>query len=196
MTTPLFALWAGAGIGAALLLERISANSIARAAVAAVVVVALAVGSALQPLSARAAGFAIQTRAGPSDIGLVRPWLATVETRRPIMVATTFGSSTLFEWVLQNDCRCRRRVLPSWILDLPSREAVRAAMAARVAATDAEYLVVIDAPASRYQLARMGWSYEKMAGIVDAMTAQDRFERIADFPLPQHGGEAVVWRRR
>ena len=196
ISTALFALWAGAGIGAALLLERIGANRIARTAIAAVVVVALAVGSALQPASARVAGFAIQMRAGPSDLDLVRPWLAAVETPRPIMVATTFGWSTLFEWVLQNDCRCRRRVLPSWILDLPSRAAVRAAMAARVAATDAEYLVVIDAPASRNQLATMGWSYEKMAGILDAMAAQDRFERIADFPMPQHGGEAVVWRRR
>jgi hypothetical protein len=196
LTTPLFALWAGAGIGAALLLERIGASRIARAAIAAVVVVALAVGSTVQPLSARAAAFAIQARAGPSDVDMVRPWLATVETRRPIMVATTFGSSTLFEWVIQSDCRCRRRVLPSWILGLPSREAVRAAMAERVAATDAEYLVVIDAPASRYQLARMGWSYKNMAGILDAMAAQDRFARVADFPLPQHGGEAVVWRRR
>ena len=69
-------------------------------------------------------------------------------------------------------------------------------MAARVAATDAEYLVVIDAPASRYRLATLGWTYEKMAGILDAMAAQDRFERIADFPMPQHGGEAVIWRRR
>ena len=196
ISTAIFALWAGAGIGAALLLERIGAGRIVRTAIAAVVVAALAVGSARQPLSARASDFVIQSRAEPSDVGLVRPWLATVETRRPIMVATTFGSSTLFEWVIQNDCRCRRRVLPSWILDLPTREAVRAAMAARVAATDAEYLVVIDAPASRYRLASMGWSYEKMAGILDAMAAQDRFERIADFPLPQHGGEAVIWRRR
>jgi hypothetical protein len=196
LMTGMFALWTGAGIGAALVLARIGVNQIVRVLIAGAAALTLAIGSVLQPVSPRAYPFAARTVDAPSDLGLVRPWLAALDSDGPVLIAATFGSSTLFAWVTHNDCRCRRRFLDAWIGNQPSREAVRAVMANRVATTEAEFIVVIDAPGSRYEFPMLGWDYARMAGIVDAMAAQDRFRRVASYAIPSHGAEAVVWRRR
>jgi len=42
----------------------------------------------------------------------------------------------------------------------------------------------------------MGWTYEVMAGVVDAMHEQRRFERTASYVIEQHGASVSIWRRR
>jgi len=56
--------------------------------------------------------------------------------------------------------------------------------------------VIIDAPGSRYSLPALGWVYEKMVGVVDAMQDQTRYVRVADYTLPSEGAQASIWRRR
>jgi hypothetical protein len=77
-----------------------------------------------------------------------------------------------------------------------SREEVRRRMTDIVAQSAAERIVVIDAPTSRYDFPMLGWTYDKMAGVVDAMEQQSRFKRYVEHEIPSQGGRATVWMRQ
>ena len=95
---------------------------------------------------------------------------------------------------MRERCRCKRQLELDSIIG-GSREEVRAAMAARIAASPADAFAVVDAPTSPYALA-LGLTYDRMIGIMDALATQDRYVRVAVHAVPTFGAEASVWRRR
>jgi hypothetical protein len=193
----IFAIWIGAGAGAGLLFERLRARFTrpACALIATVAVGLLAAAALWTPPSPRAAVDALRADRGSSDLDLVRPYLAELDGARAVMFAATFGSTKLFQWMLHERCRCKTHVEDPSIANAGSRAEVRARMTDRVARTPADVVVVIDAPGGRYTLPKLGWVYDTMAGIPDAMSAQSRFKRLATYDLPGQGAQATLWRR-
>jgi hypothetical protein len=198
LTSWVFAVWIAAGAGAGVLfdwaLSKRAANLQVIAAAAAILL--LAAANLWYKPSPAAYRHAFRPISGPLDLDLVRPYLKDLEGVRVAMIASTFGMSRLFRWAVHEDCRCKRIVEDPWIEGLKSRAEVRRVMADRIARSVAERIVIIDAPGSRYSIRSVGWTYEVMAGILDAMESQDRFVRLATYPIPSQGAQAVVWRRR
>jgi hypothetical protein len=190
----LFAVWIGAGAGGAVLLGRLLPRP-ARLPVAGLAAVALAAGTWREPAPA-AYEIALHPVSGPSDLEFVRPLLPDLDGLRAVGVATTFGETNLWFWTLRERCRCRREVEMASIIGATSRDDVRARMAARLAASQSEAFAIVDAPGSPYALAQLGWTYDRLVGIVDAMAAQDRYVRVAVHAEPDFGAEASVWRPR
>ena len=198
LTSWVFSVWLCAGAGAGVLLSWINAKrwAILRPLIAVLVVLLLAASQLFYKPSPAAYETAIHPTSGPLDLDLVRPYFADLENAREVLVATTFGMSRLFAWTIREHRQCKLIVDDPWIDSLPTREDIRRIMAARVAETTADHIVVIDAPHARYALPVLGWIYDRMVGIVDAMRTQDRFVRIATYPIQDHGAMASVWRRR
>lgn len=194
----IFAVWIAAGFGAAVIVGGLAdaIGTRARAGLAGTAVAAVIAVNALTAPAPAAFRHAIHPTQGATDIDLVRPYLHELDGAGSVMFVTTFGSTDLFRWVLHEHCRCKVDVTHPWISGLTSREHVRNLMAQRVNETKAERIVLIDAPLSSNQLREMGWTYEVMAGVVDAMKEQNRFERTASHAIPQHGASVSIWRRR
>ena len=138
---------------------------------------------------------AIRPTAGASDLELVRPYLADLNGAREVLIVTTFGNSELFNWVVHENCRCKVDLKNPFIYRANSRDEVRLRMADLISRSSAERIVVIDAPHGRYSFPALGWTYDRMVGIVDAMEQQQRFVRRAVYEIPSHGAKAVVWAR-
>jgi hypothetical protein len=66
----------------------------------------------------------------------------------------------------------------------------------KIANSHSDIFVIIEAPGSRYSFPEMGWVYEKMVGVVDAMQSQIRYVRTATYLIPSHGAQASIWRRQ
>ena len=194
----LFAVWILAGAGAAnifgLLVPTRSVRW--RICIAAAAVIVFACGNLLRKPSSKALEVAIRPTSGVSDIELVRPYLTELLGVTVVGVATTFGMSSLFQWVLLEDCKCHRIVKGSWITGASSRDEVRRMMLEDLAEvarrTDRNYFCA----GSRYKFSALGWTYEKMIGIVDAMHEQNLFVQVATFALPVDGAQATIWARR
>ena len=198
LATFVFAVWVAAGAGLGVLLERLFGERlrIVQPIAALAVLAGAAAVNIWQPPSARAYAAAARSVAGPSDLELMRPYLHELDGVRRLGVATTFGMSQLFGWGLQERCRCRVVVENPWIESVATREAARRLMADRIAHSGADTFLVIDAPGSRYAMPKVGWTYPIMAGVVDAMRNQDRYVLYATYPIPSHGAQATIWRRR
>jgi hypothetical protein len=200
MSTWVFAVWICSGVGAGLVLGwlrgRLSPwvrGIVAVAATASLLVVN--VGHAIPEV---AYAYAIHPRpdGGPTDLNLVRPYLADLDGAREVTVFTTFGASKLFAWVIREHCRCNRIVPDPFIAGLATREDVRRVAADRIAQSAADIIVTIDAPTGRYELPAVGWTYQNMAGILDAMNEQTRYARGPSYDLPDQQAQATIWRRR
>jgi hypothetical protein len=112
-----------------------------------------------------------------------------------VAIAATFGDSRLVDWPLEEMCRCalavdRLRITPD------TREAARRLAEAWLAQVDARRLIVIDLPRSPWVLPVLGWTYDRMGGIMDALAGQDRFAVAATRDVPRFGGRIVVLDRR
>jgi hypothetical protein len=191
-----FAVWICAGVGAGAVFELALARRpqfVRIAALVALVAVLVAANVWREPSKA-AYATAIYPTEGPSDTDLVRPYLDDLAGAHEIMVATTFGRSSLFAWMIRERCRCGIPVGGPWLERLGSRDEVRRVMAESIAQSNADVVVIVDAPHSGYALPSLGFTYDVLVGIVDAMEQQDRFVRVASYPVP--GGSASVWRRR
>ncbi len=191
-----FAVWicAGAGAGALFELALARRRQFVRITALVVLVVALVAANVWREPSKVAYAAAIHPTEGPSDLDLVRSYLDDLNGAREVMVATTFGMSSLFVWTIREHCRCNVAVRQPALEQLGSRDEVARVMAESITRSNADVVVVIDAPHSGYALPRLGWTYDVLVGIVDAMAQQDRFVRVASYPVP--GGSASVWRRR
>jgi hypothetical protein len=191
-----FVVWICAGVGAGALFELALARrpQFVRIAVLVALVAALAAANVWRDPSKVAYATAIYPTEGPSDIDLVRPYLDDLNGAREIVVATTFGRSSLFAWIIRERCRCGIPVGGPWLERLGSRDEVRWVLAESILQSNADVVVIIDAPDSGYALPSLGWTYDVLVGIIDAMEQQDRFVRVASYPVP--GGSASVWRRR
>jgi hypothetical protein len=194
LTSWLFAVWIGAGAGGAVLLELMVPRRV-RLAVAGLAAAVIAVASWREPSPA---AYAVDIRLPglPSDLDFVRPLLPDLDGAGTIAVATTFGATNLWVWAIRERCRCRQRVELAPIVAAGSRDEVRSRMAGLVAASSADVFAIVDAPGSFYAQPRFNWPYDRMAGIMDAMAAQDRYVRIAVHDVPGSGAQASVWRRR
>ncbi len=190
----LFAVWIGAGAGGAVLLEYLVPRR-ARLPVAGIAAAVLAVASWRETAPA-AYAVAIHPSGGPSDLEFVRPLLPDLDGVRTIAVATTFGDANLWRWAIRERCRCRRQVELASNIRASSRDEVRTLMAARIAASPAEVFAIVDAPGSPYEFPWLGQTYDFLAGIVDAMAAQDRYVRVAVHAVPSFGAQVSVWRLR
>ena len=191
-----FAVWICAGVGAGVLFELALARrpQFVRIGALVALVGALAAANVWREPSIAAYDTAIYPTEGPSDLDLVRPYLDDLGGARDILVATTFGRTSLFAWMIREHCRCGVAVRWPW-LDRPgSRDEARRVMAESIAQSDADLVVIVDAPHGGYALPSLGLTYDVLVGIVEAMEQQDRFVRIASYPVP--GGSASVWRRR
>ena len=193
LTSWIFAVWIGAGAGGAMLLEHLVPRR-AWLPVAGAAAMALAIASWREAPPAAYATAIHPTGGRPSDLDLVRPVLPDIAGLRSFAYATTFGESSLLSWVARENCRCKIDVERPWITTT-SREVVRSQIAARVASSLAPIFIIIDAPAGPYAFPELGWTYDRMSGILDAMAAQDRYVRVAVHAVPQFGAEVSVWRR-
>jgi hypothetical protein len=191
-----FAVWICAGVGAGALFELALARRprFVEIAVLVALVAAFAAANVWREPSKAAYATAIYPTEGPSDLELVRPYLDDLGGAREIMVATTFGRSDLFAWMIREHCRCGVAIRWPWLEHLGSRDEAWRVMAESIAQSNADVVVIVDAPHSGYALPSAGWTYDVLVGIVDAMEQQDRFVRVASYPVP--GGSASVWRRR
>jgi hypothetical protein len=190
----IFAVWIGAGAGGAIVLERVMPRR-------AWPLVTGAAGLALAALLWRQAPPAAYPVAnypagGPSDLALIRPLLGDVDGLRSIAYATTFGEGSLLAWAVRERCRCKLVVEKPWIGGVGSRQEARALMSAHIASSHASLFVIIDAPGRPYELPPLGWTYDRMVGIVDAMADQDRYVRVADHGVPEFGAQISIWRLR
>lgn len=172
LTTSIFALFCGAGIGLAVLL-RLLVPSVPAARLAAGAAIASAVLAAqlALPYPDSAYDTAIRTRHGTSNLALVRLYQPLVTPAQPLAIGATFGSSTLLYWPILEACKCVPRIdLPEF--DLSADRAVLAASGKRwLEQTEAKQAVIVDVPSYVGQFIR----YEDTAGIVDAARLQTRF---------------------
>ncbi|MBI5132468.1 MAG: glycosyltransferase family 39 protein [Rhodopseudomonas palustris] len=197
MTTWVFAVWICSGIGAGLILGALRGliSPWVRGIVAAAAALSLIFLNIGHPLSEAVYATAIHPKDGPTDLNLIRPYLAELDGAREVTVFTTFGNSKLFAWVIREHCRCHRIVDDPFIDNLATRDDVRQLMAQRVAQSTADVIVTIDSPSTRHELPSVGWVYPKMAGILDAMNEQTRYARGASYDLPDEQATATIWRR-
>lgn len=195
MASWISAVWICAGAGGAVLLGAIPSQLGARArmALAMVSILVLAATSLRTPVPASAYAVAVRETSGPSDLDLVRPWMGMVSGVRTLGVATTFGPSDLFTWSLEERCQCKVRLERPWTSTAGTRLDDRRIMLTTLAASKADRWVVIDAPASRYNEPDYGLTYDRLAGVVDAMALQRRYRLWAVAPLSGEGGVARVY---
>jgi len=112
---------------------------------------------------------------------------------RVIGVATTFGPSDVFAWVAEEHCGCRLSVERPWIGPTGSRADVRGTMLATLAQSRADRWIVMDAPGSAYRLPSLGFTYDRLAGVVDAMQSQTRYRPILTYAVPAQGAVVTVY---
>ncbi|MFT4276671.1 MAG: glycosyltransferase family 39 protein [Rhodopseudomonas sp.] len=198
MSTWVFAVWicAGTGAGVLLSLTRAWLSPVWRGAVAATLAAALLAVNLAWPTPRAAAVYALQDASGPSDLELIRPYLAELDGAHEVAMFTTFGMSKLFAWVIREHCRCHTIVDDPFIAGVTSREAARALMADRIEHATADVVVTIDAPHSRDESPAFGWVHANMVGIIDAMADQTRYVRGNSYALPIGDATATIWRRR
>ncbi len=189
-----FSVWIGAGAGAGVLLGLVAplrAQAV-RWAGAVTAVAILTTALVRQPPSANAAAYAIRTTSGPSNLDLVRPILEDVRKARTIGMAATFGITPLLHWTAQEHCKCRRQVAQFNPGIATSRDGVRDAMLDYIGRSAADRIVVFDVPDSPAPDI-LGWQYNKLAGILDALEVQQRYGKTAGYVVPSYGAQVSVW---
>jgi hypothetical protein len=191
-----FAVWICAGTGAGIIFTWILSRRplILQMLVAGAATAGLVIAAVWEKPSPAIFSVAIHPTSGPSDLDLVRPYLHELEGARDVSIATTFGMSRLFRWVIHEHCKCNVTITDLFIDTRSSRADVRATTADRIANSNSDVFVIIDAPGSPYSLPQLGWVYEKMVGVVDAMQDQTRCVRFANYPIPSQGAQVSIWR--
>jgi len=193
-----FAVWICAGAGAGVLLAGLLRrySPALRAAAAGLLILLFATANAGYPMPAAAYAYSLHPNSGPTDLDLVRPYLAELDGVREVGFVTTFGMSKLFSWVMSERCRCAVHIDDLRIDHTRSRQEARDLMAERIGRSHASIFVTIDSPGGRYSLPEMGWVYPNMVGILDAMNTQTRYVRGNSYQLPGHGARATIWHLR
>ena len=194
-TTWLFAVWILAGAGGAMVLAFATARlaAVARIVVAAAAVAAIATAQARQGWSDVAYAAAIHPRPGPSDLDLAKAYLPYVRGSRNVGYIITFVSSKFFSWTIREDCRCRVNVDTPWVIPGLSREAYRAIAGDWLRSTRADPIIVIDLQSEE---TLSGMPYDALAGQIEAIEQDEKFERVAAEPVPALDATVTIWRRR
>jgi len=196
LTPFVFAIWIGAGAGLALLLNMLPWHGVVRAVLSAATIACLGCALLLQVPNKAAAALTAgrDLKLGPSDLDLVDAYAPFITGTRSIAVASTFGPTRLLDWPLIERCNCRVHMD---IFRPPEgdRSMVRAAAESWLARTPGEQLIVLDFPEFTQPAPLLRLDYSRMAGIVDAVAAQHRFQVDHTVELPAFGGRVSVWRR-
>ena len=181
------ALWACAGIGAAVLLARARWSA---TFLLAGFVLALA---SQPPDRAMAEAVAIRRPASPSDLALAAAYLPLLDHATTTGVATNFGVSDLFAWTIRAHCRCRAVVEQPWVQNAADQAEAAALAAAWLTATPATRVIQVHAPAP-YALPGQVALGDRLRGVEGALAAQTIFVPTGTSVAV---GEAsvTVWRR-
>jgi hypothetical protein len=196
-STWLFSVWALAGAGAATVLSFATSRlrPLARVVVAVGFVGGIGVYESQRPWTAMAYTAATRRLQAPSDVDLAAVYLPYVRGLHRVGFIGTFPRSPFLVWTVRADCRCRTIVDGPWLEVLLSREEYRRAAADWVGRTNAELIVVIDAP-HLASVPRLGWTYEFLSAQIEAIESDNRFERIAGETVPSLGARVTIWRRK
>jgi len=194
LSTVVFAVFIGAGIGAAFLYAlatRRMADSLRPAgAVLAAGLVAIALATA-RPDMAIASAVAIRPVDGASNIARALTYAPFADGHRSIGLAATIGNSRALDWPLRERCRCDLRIYPLFLTP-KSREAAQAVAATWLATLPATRVILLDLPDSPDTLPMLGLTYDRSRGIVDAAMDDPRFTVSAIEPIPEFGGRILV----
>ncbi|WP_431281166.1 hypothetical protein ACQW02_17335 [Humitalea sp. 24SJ18S-53] len=183
--TWLFALWALAGAGAAVLWQRWHWA----AGLAAVGLLAALLAAPASPMALQVA---IRRAAGPSDLLLSEAYAPHVTPGVAVGFVSSLGKNDFFDWTVREACRCLVPVgQPFTFLD-PSRAAVQATTATWLATTPAMRIIAV-AASPRVENPSIGLAGDRQQGQFDALAAQDRFRHIATFPVPAFPAEVTIW---
>ncbi|HET9686797.1 MAG TPA: glycosyltransferase family 39 protein [Pseudolabrys sp.] len=196
-TTWLFAIWALAGVGGAIILARLTSSlpALLRIGVAAAAVAGLAVAESQHRWTSMAYRAAIHPQSGPSDLELAKAYLPHLAGAPAIGFMATFSPSPFFAWTVHVDCRCRTRV------DMPkpppflAREDYRRVAADWLKQTRADRIVIVNAP-GLYAIPALGLTYDRLSGFVAAIESDPRFARVAVEPVSALGANVTIWQRQ
>jgi hypothetical protein len=146
------------------------------------------------PGAQRAQAVAIRTPQWPDDRQTATGWLPAMMGETNVGFVSTLGVTDLFAWTVRQQCRCMVHVDQPWLQELPDRNAVRDAVAAWAASTSVAKIVFLDAPPP-YRAPGSAGRSERLAGILDGLTAQRVFELERQDRMA--GDRTVmVWARR
>ncbi|MBN9010803.1 MAG: hypothetical protein J0H63_11965 [Rhizobiales bacterium] len=195
LSTIVFAIFLGAGIGAAFLFTRATEFLAAwlrpAAAVLAVGLVAIAL-SVVRPDMTAASLVAIRPIAGQSDIARAATYAPYADGYPAIGLLATTGNSRALDWPLREWCRCDLRIY-YLLLSPKDREEAFRVTEAWLRATPARRVILLDLPDSPDSIAGVGWTWDRMRGMVDAATkGRTGFSLTTVGPIPQFGGRILV----
>jgi hypothetical protein len=197
-TTWLFAVWALAGVGGAIVLARLTASLpvLLRFGVAAAAVSGLAAAESQYRWKSMAYLAAIHPQHGPSDLELAKAYLPHLADARAVGFIATFPSTPFFAWTVHVDCRCRTKKLDRpWAPPLLARDDYRRIAADWLKQTGSDTVVVIDAP-HLYAIPLLGLTYDRLSGFVDAIKSDPQFAQVAIEPVAALGATVTIWRRQ
>ena len=199
-TTWLFAVWALAGAGGAIILAQMvpSLPAALRIGAAAAAIGALAIAESQYRWTSTAYTAAIHPQPGPSDLGLAKAYLPHLAGARAVGFLATFAREPFFAWTVHEHCRCRTSVDMPWTPPFLAREDYRRLGADWLRQTRSEVVVVVETPGrpDRYAIPSLGLDYDRLSGFVDAIISDPQFARIATEPVPALGATVTIWRRQ
>ena len=198
LTTWMFAVWIGSGIGLAQFVSFVLPRSLGLARWFAVAFLGtfLLTFAYRTDVPATAYWVAARSPQSVSDLTLTEAYLPLLDGQREFAVAASFGRSDLLSWTARERCQCRRIVEQPWIASFfPTREEARAGMASLIAETSAMTLVVIDAPLYRSDNQDPRFIQHRRAGFADALRQQTRFVRVRKILVPDHYASISIWER-
>jgi hypothetical protein len=196
-STSLFAFWILAGAGGAILLSSLVTRlpRLLGLGIAAAAIAGIAAGASLYRWTDMAYLASIHPRAGPSDLDLAKVYLTHVAGTKAVGFLATFGATTFFHWTVREHCRCEAKVDTPWLFPRLTREEFRRIASDWLASTPAERIVIVDAP-GLYPIEGIGYTYERLSGLIDAIENNPGFEKIVTETVPTLGATVTVWRRR
>jgi hypothetical protein len=192
VSTSMFALFCGAGLGLAILTQLVAPRSaLARLAIGGGSALAVLAVQLLLPYPAVAYATAIRTRSGPSNLDLVALYQPFVKPREALAIGATFGATDLLYWPLFESCKCTFEIDRPLVDLQSSRAEVAATGRLWLETTKAKQVVLIDMPGNPGGL----FPYKNMSGLVDALSQQTRFELVREIESRDPPGRILILRR-
>jgi len=175
VTTSMFALFTGAGIGLAILVQFIAPRSMPmKIAIGVSAAFAVLAVQFWLPYPARAYATAIRARSGPSNLHLAALFEPFIRPGEELALGATFGDTAVLSWPLFEGCKCTFQI-DRLLVGLQSTRAEAAAAGKEwLQTTSARQAVLVDMPGD----AGAFWRYADMAGVVDAVSLQNRFHVV------------------
>ena len=204
LTTSMFALFSGAGIGLAILAQFLAPRNVpARLAIGAAAALAVLAVQFWLPYPAAAYATAIRARSGASNLDLAALYEPFIRPGEDLAIGATFGDTAVLSWPLFERCKCMFQIDRPWVGLQSTRAEAAAAGKSWLETTEARQAVLVDMPGD----AGAFWRYEDMVGLVDAVSLQSRFHvgsrdlkaatrpRASSSCSARRAGFKVLWHR-